>query len=329
MYKKGPVSLDPKYINLRYKIGSGFFGEVFLATIPLRSPVHAQDSSCGSNVYTNNPCSYIQVAVKVLKDSSLLNSRVSVSLQWLPLSCPLEQQAELLKEAAVMATLDHKHILRLIGVACEDHALKTPFMMVLELAPLGPMSSFLATPEGQGLTTRHILVLMLQVAMGMQFLESKNYVHRDLAARNVLLVNESFAKISDFGMSKALGLGKDYYQARAGSKWPLKWFAPECIYFFKFSAKSDVWAFGVTLWEGLSYGARPYEGMDSEAIMRFLNNHGQQQRLPPPKGTPEVIHDLMTKCWAYRPEDRPNFGHIVQTLTSFLFLPNNSSSKLL
>lgn len=223
-----------------------------------------------------------------------------------------------------MATLDHKHILRLIGVACEDQGLKTPFMMILELAPLGPMSLFLQSSSGHNLFVRDILVLMLQVAMGMQFLESKNYVHRDLAARNVLLVNESFAKISDFGMSKALGLGRDYYQARSGSKWPLKWFAPECIYFYKFSCKSDVWAFGITLWEGLSYGARPYEGMDSESIMRFLNVNGQQQRLPHPKGTPDPIKDLMTRCWSYRPEDRPNFGQIVQTLTTFLFLPNSS-----
>jgi len=226
-----------------------------------------------------------------------------------------------MREAAVMATLDHKHILRLIGVACEDTALKTPFMMVLELAPLGPMSSYLASAAGKRLQIRDILVLLLQVAMGMQFLESKNYVHRDLAARNVLLVNESFAKISDFGMSKALGLGRDFYQARSGSKWPLKWFAPECIYFYKFSSKSDVWAFGVTLWEGLSYGAKPYEGMASESIMRFLTENGLQQRLPPPNGTPDPIKDLLTKCWAYRPEERPNFGQVVQALTTFLFLP--------
>lgn len=227
-----------------------------------------------------------------------------------------------------MASLDHKHIIRLIGIACDDKSPRSPFLMVLELAPLGPMISFLQSPAGQqSMSIRDILVLMLQVSMGMQYLESKNYVHRDLAARNVLLVNESFAKISDFGMSRALGIGKDYYRAKSGSKWPLKWFAPECIYYFKFSSKSDVWAFGVTLWESLSYGARPYDGLDSVEILRFLNGNGKTQRLPPPSGTPSPICDLLTKCWAFRPEDRPSFAEIVQSLTSYLFLPSASSAS--
>ena len=225
-----------------------------------------------------------------------------------------------------MASLDHKHIIRLIGIACEESSVRSPFLMVLELAPLGPMISFLQSPAGHSLSVRDILVLMLQVSMGMQYLESKNYVHRDLAARNVLLVSESFAKISDFGMSRALGIGKDYYRAKSGSKWPLKWFAPECIYYFKFSSKSDVWAFGVTLWEALSYGARPYDGMDSVEILRFLNANEKRQRLPPPPATPPLVQDLMSKCWSFRPEDRPTFAQIVQSLTSYLFLPSSSSA---
>lgn len=233
-----------------------------------------------------------------------------------------------MKEASVMASLDHKHIIRLIGIACDEQSLRSPFLMVLELAPLGPMISYLQDPVAQqSLSIRQILVLMLQVSMGMQYLESKNYVHRDLAARNVLLVSESFAKISDFGMSRALGIGKDYYRAKSGSKWPLKWFAPECIYYFKFSSKSDVWAFGVTLWEAVSYGARPYDGMDSIEILRFLNGNEKKQRLPPPPATPAAIQDLMTRCWAFRPEDRPSFAEIVQSLTSYLFLPSSSSSS--
>ena len=230
-----------------------------------------------------------------------------------------------MKEAAVMASLDHKHIIRLIGIASEERE-RSPFLMVLELAPLGPMISFLQTGAGHALSVRDILVLMLQVSMGMQYLESRNYVHRDLAARNVLLVNESFAKISDFGMSRALGIGKDYYRAKAGSKWPLKWFAPECIYYFKFSSKSDVWAFGVTLWEALSYGARPYDGMDSIQILRFLNADEKRQRLPPPPATPPPVQDLLARCWAFRPEDRPSFAAIVQSLTSHLFLPSTSAT---
>ncbi len=125
--------------------------------------------------------------------------------------------------------------------------------------------------------------LMHQVAQGMAYLEACKFVHRDLAARNVLLVTQRFAKISDFGMSKALNFGNDYYrvglsvlsfleneveswlkflfffQAASAGKWPLKWYAPECIYYFRFDSKSDVWSFGITLWEVFSYGERPYK----------------------------------------------------------------------
>ncbi|OON23315.1 hypothetical protein X801_00774 [Opisthorchis viverrini] len=92
----------------------------------------------------------------------------------------------------------------------------------------------------------------------MAYLESCKFVHRDLAARNVLLVTRHFAKISDFGMSKALNFGSDYYRAATAGKWPLKWYAPECIYYFRFDSKSDVWSYGITLWEVYSYGERPY-----------------------------------------------------------------------
>lgn len=163
------------------------------------------------------------------------------------------------------------------------------------------------------MSVENIVNLMHQVSMGMKYLEEKNFVHRDLAARNVLLVNQNFAKISDFGLSKALGADDNYYkvhmykimniqhsffssyaillnnksvllcppldclsfsreqstlhitlllgcvQARSGGKWPLKWYAPECLNFHKFSSKSDVWSFGITMWEAFSYGGKPYK----------------------------------------------------------------------
>lgn len=93
----------------------------------------------------------------------------------------------------------------------------------------------------------------------MNYLCGQNFVHRDLAARNVLLVNENLAKVSDFGMSRAVEPQHDYYRASRASKWPLKWYAPECIYYYKFTHKSDVWSYGITLWEVMARGVMPYQ----------------------------------------------------------------------
>lgn len=134
-----------------------------------------------------------------------------------------------MKEALTMTLLDHRHIVRLIGI-CEGD----PFMLVMELAPLGPLNKYLAQLDdderngdgdldgnghdnkGPNATIEMIVQLMLQVASAMEYLESRNYVHRDLAARNILLVNERFAKVSDFGMSIALGMGQEYYKVNRG-----------------------------------------------------------------------------------------------------------------
>ncbi|CAG2117066.1 unnamed protein product, partial [Medioppia subpectinata] len=181
-YRRGPLCFDAKCITLKRRIGNGYFGDVFLATIPSTS-----SSAC------------IQLAVKMLKSHA-----------------SIRQKAEILREAQVMSKLDHKHIVRLIGVCSGD-----PFMLVMELAPLGPLNRYLCE-SGAHMTDETLLKLMHQVGQAMRYLEDKCFVHRDLAARNVLLVSERFAKVSDFGMSRALSIGKDYYKARSASKWPLK-----------------------------------------------------------------------------------------------------------
>ncbi|KAL3246787.1 hypothetical protein MRX96_057427 [Rhipicephalus microplus] len=131
----------------------------------------------------------------------------------------------------------------------------------------------------------------------MAYLEARQLVHRDLAARNVLLVNDRFVKVSDFGMTRALGSGKDYYKAQTAGKWPLRWYAPECIYFFKFSTKSDVWSFGVTLWEAMSYGERPYQGLAGQSILAMLESG---KRLEQPHDCPDRVYQLMQSCWQYK-----------------------------
>ncbi|MGH0160060.1 UNVERIFIED_CONTAM: hypothetical protein FKN15_000838 [Acipenser sinensis] len=189
----------------------------------------------------------IDVAIKVLKSENEKGAK-----------------EEMMKEAEIMHKLDNPYIVRMIGV-CEAENL----MLVMEMASGGPLNKFLSTRKDQ-ISVENVVELMHQVSMGMLYLEQKNFVHRDLAARNVLLVNQHYAKISDFGLSKALGANDNYYKARSAGKWPLKWYAPECINFHKFSSKSDVWSFGVTMWEAFTYGQKPYRVQHS--VTRLLQH---------------------------------------------------------
>ncbi|XP_019645504.1 PREDICTED: tyrosine-protein kinase SYK-like isoform X4 [Branchiostoma belcheri] len=229
----------------------------------------------------------IEVAVKTLKTEQVPN-----------------EEPEILKEANMMKDLDHPHIVRMIGV-CHGETI----MLVLELAPLGPLNKYLK--KNASVRPERIVDLMTQVAEGMAYLESKNFVHRDLAARNILLVSELFAKISDFGMSKALGLGSDYYKTDTAGKWPLKWYAPECIYYYKFSSKADVWSYGVTLWEAFSSGRKPYAGMKGQDILTWIES---DRRLERPLTCSEEVYAVMRSCWQYKAKDRPTFAELSATM---------------
>jgi len=214
-------------------------------------------------------------------------------------------EAELLREARLMLSLNNLYIVRMVGVCRSDD-----IMLVLELAPLGQLNKYLKNKKST-VTVKSILRLMQQVAQGMAYLESKNYVHRNLAARNVLVASEDLAKISDFGMSKALNYGNTYYKAEQAGKWPLKWYAPECIYFLKFDSKSDVWSYGVTLWEATSYGGKPYRGMKGAEIMEMI---GRNERMGKPSDCPEAVYDIMRRCWEDKPENRPTFQQVAESM---------------
>ncbi|XP_061443933.1 tyrosine-protein kinase SYK-like [Rhineura floridana] len=215
---------------------------------------------------------------------------------------------ELLREALVMQQLDNPHIVRMIGL-CEDES----WMLVMEMAELGPLNKYLI--KHRDVTEKNIIELVHQVSMGMKYLEENNFVHRDLAARNVLLVTQHYAKISDFGLSKALG-SSDYYQAQRYGKWPIKWYAPECMNFFKFSSKSDVWSFGVLMWEAFSYGQKPYKGMKGGEVAQMIEL-GLRMECPP--ACPPEIYDLMKLCWTYNVDDRPGFSAVEFRLRTFYY----------
>ncbi|KAL4236866.1 hypothetical protein ACF0H5_005251 [Mactra antiquata] len=257
--------LKRSQIELEEELGAGQFGSVCKGMCTLRS---------GQKIH---------VAVKTLKQEDLPAA---------------DQEPELIKEAKVMMPLSHKHIVRMIGV-CKAESI----MLVLELAPLGQLNSYLQ--KNKGMSHHNIVELLWQVAMGMEYLESMKFVHRDLAARNVLLVSEHFAKISDFGMSKALCLDNNYYEAKESGKWPLKWYAPECVYFWKFDSKSDVWSYGVTMWEATSYGERPYRKMKGQEVIKFLVD--DKQRLAQPDLCDDEVYKVMLRCWEFDKHLRPSF----------------------
>lgn len=265
--------LNKNQIDVQETLGSGQFGSVCKGKCTLKN---GQE---------------IPVAIKTLKKED----------------CPSNQEPELIREAKVMMPLSHKHIVRMIGVCRSDS-----IMLVLELAPLGQLNTYLAAHKET--TQANIVELLWQVAMGMEYLESKKFVHRDLAARNVLLVSEHFAKISDFGMSKALCRDNNYYEAKEAGKWPLKWYAPECVYYWKFDSKSDVWSFGVTMWEATSYGDRPYKRMKGQEILQFLVEEGN--RLSRPDQCDEEVYQLMLHCWEYDKNDRPSFSELSGSLNA-------------
>uniref|UniRef100_A0A3Q3IND1 Tyrosine-protein kinase n=1 Tax=Monopterus albus TaxID=43700 RepID=A0A3Q3IND1_MONAL len=218
-----------------------------------------------------------------------------------------EQKSKFLMEARILKQYDHPNIVRLIGVCTQ----KQPIYIIMELIQGGDFLSFLRH-EGHSLKPKMLIKMTENVAAGMMYLESKKCIHRDLAARNCLVAENNVVKISDFGMSRQQDDG--VYSAEGGLKQvPVKWTAPEALNYGRFTTESDVWSFGVLLWEAFSMGMTPYTSMTNQQTREEVE---RGYRMPAPHGCPVEIARIMTSCWQYEARNRPSFKKLRAELSA-------------
>nr|XP_017014245.1 tyrosine-protein kinase Src64B isoform X1 [Drosophila takahashii] len=233
----------------------------------------------------------IDVAVKTLREGTM-------------------STAAFLQEAAIMKKFRHNRLVALYAVCSQEE----PIYIVQEYMSKGSLLDFLREGDGRYLHFEDLIYIATQVASGMEYLESKQLIHRDLAARNVLIGENNVAKICDFGLARVIA--DDEYCPKQGSRFPVKWTAPEAIIYGKFSIKSDVWSYGILLMELFTYGQVPYPGMHSREV---IENIERGFRMPKPTNHyfPDNIYQLLLQCWDAVPEKRPTFEFLNHYFESF------------
>ena len=298
--KKSEAPFEIKASNIREvkQLGIGEFGEVILAEtigVSLKDLKFSQDD--------NKKNVRIQVAVKKLKPRAKSSVREAFE-----------------KEIKFMSRLKDDNIVRLLAVCSSD----SPFI-VMEYMENGDLNQYLqkfelATSDSSVILPNQlpasILVYMaVQIASGMCYLASFKYVHRDLATRNCLVGQNFVVKIADFGMSRSL-YEDSYYRVRGRAMLPIRWMASESFY-GRFSEKTDVWAFGVAMWEIFTFCQhQPYEELDDQEVIQDAVRGTSRQLLPKPEGCPQDIYELMLRCWEYAADERANFKEIFSSLAA-------------
>ncbi|CAL1296241.1 unnamed protein product [Larinioides sclopetarius] len=276
----------PKYkkdeIVVTKFLGSGAFGEVFE----------------GIAISDDIPPRSEKVAIKTLKKGATEH-----------------EKQEFLKEAKLMSNFKHDHILQLIGVCFDNN----PNFILLELMEAGDLLSYLRSNrptmfEPSNLTMDDLIGICIDVAKGCKYLEDMHFVHRDLAARNCLVSsydrNERIVKIGDFGLARDI-YKNDYYRKEGEGLLPVRWMAPESLVYGVFTIQSDIWAFGVLLWEVITLGMQPYPARTNMEVLYYVRSGGCLDR---PENCPDELFEIMTDCWKYDADRRPSFCFCLQVL---------------
>ena len=270
MHKSRYKEIKTENLKLFNLIGRGEFGDVWRGTL-------------------DTPIGEIPIAIKLLKET--LGKQENISF---------------LQEAAIIGQFNHVNVLKLIGVV----TLSDPKLIISELMEIQLRDYLLDLRKKSHLEFREIAETFLGfsrgISLGMSYLSNKGFIHRDLAARNILLDAQNECKIADFGMTRRL-MDSDYYRLKDTAIIPLKWSAPESVFYKKFHSKSDVWSFAMVLFEIWSFGSKPWPFDRMNSVVEKLN---QSILLQPPPGCPRDVYLIMVLCWHPEAEKRPSFAEL-------------------
>ncbi|XP_052568092.1 tyrosine-protein kinase receptor UFO isoform X3 [Peromyscus californicus insignis] len=279
------VMVDRHKVALGKTLGEGEFGAVMEGQL-------------------NQDDSILKVAVKTMK--------IAI--------CTRSELEDFLSEAVCMKEFDHPNVMRLIGV-CFQGSDREGFpepVVILPFMKHGDLHSFLLYSrlgdQPVFLPTQMLVKFMADIASGMEYLSTKRFIHRDLAARNCMLNENMSVCVADFGLSKKIYNG-DYYRQGRIAKMPVKWIAIESLADRVYTSKSDVWSFGVTMWEIATRGQTPYPGVENSEIYDYLR---QGNRLKQPVDCLDGLYALMSRCWELNPRDRPSFTELREDLENTL-----------